>query len=127
MITFTEVTENIVVKVHPVYLDEHSDAMVRRFVFGYYIRIRNEGSEEVQLLRRHWFIQDGRGSVREVEGLGVVGVQPVIRPGDTHEYNSYCVLDTFEGSMQGTYLMQRSNGDRFRVNIPRFVLRAGAN
>ena len=62
-----------------------------------------------------------------VEGEGVVGNQPVIGSGGFHEYNSYCVLETFEGSMEGTYLMQRTNGERFRVVIPRFNLRAAAN
>ena len=127
MIAFTAETDGIVVKVHPVYLDEHSDAIRARFVFGYFIRIENERAEEVQLLRRHWLINDANGHAREVEGSGVVGVQPVIRPGAAHEYSSYCVLETFEGSMEGTYLMQRPSGERFHVTIPRFVLRAMAN
>jgi ApaG protein len=101
--------------------------MARKFVFAYFIRIENHGAGEVQLLRRHWIIRDGNGGVQEVEGEGVVGQQPVLAPGGTHVYNSFCVLPTFEGTMEGTYLMQRESGERFRAQIPRFHLRALAN
>lgn len=127
MVPYEATTEAITVTVRPVYLDQPSDFMRGRFVFGYLIRIQNEGADEVQLLRRHWYISDSAGRVREVEGEGVVGTQPVIPPGGFHEYSSYCVLNSFEGSMEGTYLMQRSSGERFRAAIPRFDLRAGAN
>jgi ApaG protein len=127
MIPYEATTEAITVTVRPVYLDQPSDFMNARFVFGYLIRIANDGLEEVQLLRRHWYIGEVEGKVREVEGQGVVGEQPIIAPGAFHEYSSYCVLSSFEGWMEGTYLMQRTSGDRFRVAIPRFDLRAGAN
>ena len=127
MVSYVETTNEIEVTVRPVYLDGQSDMMNRRFVFGYFVRIDNNGLEEIQLLRRHWFIQDGDGQAREVEGDWVIGIQPVISPGGFHEYNSFCVLGSFEGSMYGTYLMQRPSGDRFRANIPRFNLRAAAN
>jgi len=81
----------------------------------------------VQLLRRHWFIYDANGHTKEVEGEGVVGKQPLIKPDGTHEYNSFCVIETLEGSMEGTYLMKRPNGELFFVVIPRFPLRALAN
>ncbi len=127
MIPYIATTESITVTVRPVYLDGQSDFMVRRFVFGYFIRIENNGLDDVQLLRRHWMIYDGLGRLREVEGEGVIGKQPLIPPGEAHEYNSFCVLETFEGHMEGTYMMERSAGDRFRVAIPRFNLRAAAN
>lgn len=127
MVAYEATTDTIKVIVRPLYLDGQTDVMSGRFVFGYFVRIENEGVLEVQLLRRHWIISDGRGKVEEVEGEGVVGEQPVILPGGAHEYNSYCVLNTFEGSMEGTYLMQRENGERFKVMIPRFNLRAAAN
>ena len=114
-------------RVRPVYLDGQSDPIEKKFVFAYFIRIENHGAEEVQLLRRHWHIIDGSGEAKEVEGEGVVGKQPVITPGKSHEYNSFCVLETFEGTMEGTYLMQRSNGEQFRALIPRFPLRALSN
>ena len=127
MVPYVATTDDITVTVRPVYLDSQSDMINRRFVFAYFIRILNNGTDEVQLLRRHWLIRDSEGRVQEVEGEGVVGEQPIIPPGGDHNYNSFCVLETFEGSMEGTYLMQRSNGDRFRIAIPRFDLRAAAN
>ncbi len=127
MVAYEALTDQIRVTVRPMYLDGQTDIVNGRFVFGYFVRIENEGVDEVQLLRRHWFIGDGRGKVQEVEGDGVVGNQPVIESGGFHEYNSFCILETFEGSMEGSYLMQRSNGERFRVVIPRFNLRAAAN
>ena len=127
MVSFDATTEQITVTVRPVYLDGQSDALARRFVFAYFIRIENGGPDEVQLLRRHWVISDAAGEVREVEGEGVVGQQPVLAPGAAHVYQSFCVLPVMEGAMEGTYLMQRASGERFRIQIPRFPLRAGAN
>ena len=127
MVTYDAITESISVSVRPVYLDGQSDLLARRFVFAYFISIENHGVEEVQLLRRHWIIKGDDGGVQEVEGEGVVGEQPVIPPSGEHNYNSFCVLPTFTGTMEGTYLMQRENGDRFRVEIPLFDLRAQAN
>ena len=127
MTAYTATTNNITVTAQPLYLDGQSDMMEKKFVFAYFIRIENNGDEPIQLLRRHWYIHDGHGGVKEVEGEGVIGKQPVIQPGDAHEYNSLCVLETFEGFMEGTYLMQREDGDRFRITIPRFHLRAAAN
>ena len=72
-------------------------------------------------------IKHGTGKVEEVEGEGVVGQQPVIQDGRAHEYNSYCVLETFEGSMEGFYLMERENGETFSVEIPKFLLKAAVN
>lgn len=127
MIPYVATTAGIKITVRPVYLDGQSDFLERRFVFGYFIRIENNSTHDVQLLRRHWVIRDARGRIQEVEGEGVIGEQPVIVPGASHEYNSFCVLETFEGSMEGTYLMERANGARFRVTIPQFDLRAAVN
>jgi len=127
MVPYFATTHAITVTVRPVYLDGQSDFMRRQMVFGYFIRIENNGRFEVQLLRRHWRIRDGLGQIREVEGEGVVGKTPVILPGKSHQYNSFCVLETFEGTMEGTFLMEREDGERFRVAIPRFDLRAQAN
>ncbi len=127
MITYDATTDRIAVSVRPVYLDGQSDLVARRFVFAYFISITNRSAIEVQLLRRHWIIKDDAGGVQEVEGEGVVGEQPHILPSGMHEYNSFCVLPTFTGTMEGTFLMQRENGERFRVEIPRFDLRAQAN
>jgi ApaG protein len=127
MHTYTATTEAIRVSVRPVYLDGQSDAMQRKFVFAYFIRIENLGTEKVQLMRRHWHIQHANGKLEEVEGEGVIGKQPMLKPGESHDYNSFCILETMEGSMEGTYLMMRPNGSTFSVTIPRFTLRAAAN
>ncbi|MEM8559156.1 MAG: Co2+/Mg2+ efflux protein ApaG [Bacteroidota bacterium] len=127
MVSYAATTEGITIAVRPVYLDGESDAMVVRFVFAYFVRIENDGLGEVQLLRRHWIITDETGKRTEVEGEGVVGQQPVLQPGDVHEYQSFCVLETFTGTMEGTYLMQRESGERFRAQIPRFHLAARVN
>ena len=120
-------TEGVKISVRPVYLDGQSDALSHKFVFAYFINITNERNETVQLLRRHWHIVHSNGRTEEVEGEGVIGQQPVIAPGKIHEYNSFCILETMEGHMEGTYLMKRPNGELFRVTIPRFTLRAAAN
>lgn len=127
MVHYAATTDEVTVSVRPVYLDHQSDPLLRRFVFAYFIEITNRGEEEVQLLRRYWRITDGFGEVKEVEGPGVVGLQPVIGPGQTHRYNSFCVLETMEGTMEGSYLMERARGERFRAAIPLFHLRARAN
>ena len=127
MTTYTATTEGIRITVRPVYLDGRSDVLQRKFVFAYFIRIENGSSQMVQLMRRQWFIRHSSGRIEEVEGEGVVGKQPTIHPGSSHEYNSYCVLETMEGAMEGTYLMKRENGENFRVAIPTFTLRAMGN
>jgi len=81
----------------------------------------------VQLLRRHWFITHETGKVEEVEGEGVIGKQPIIASGKAYEYNSFCILESMEGFMEGTYTMKHADGSLFTVNIPRFILRAMAN
>ena len=127
MVAYDATTDEVTVTVRPVYLDDQSDPVERKFAFAYFVRIANTGTEDVQLLRRRWHIQDDEGRTQEVEGAGVVGQQPVIPPGGSHSYQSFCVLETFTGSMEGTYLMQREHGARFRAQIPRFHLRAMAN
>ena len=127
MIPYTSITDNIRVTVRPVYLDGKSDVMNSRFVFGYFIRIQNEGTDDVQLLKRHWYIHDADGRIQEVEGDGVIGAQPIIAPGENHEYNSFCVLATFTGFMEGFYIMETNRGERFQVTIPRFDLSAASN
>ena len=124
---FSETTEHITVSVRPLYVEGESNVLSRKFVFAYFIRIENNGTDTVQLLRRHWIITHDTGKVEEVEGEGVIGKQPVIAPEQFHEYNSFCILESMEGFMEGTYLMKRSDGTTFKINIPRFTLRAMAN
>jgi ApaG protein len=127
MVHYAATTGEVTVSVRPVYLDQQSDPLGHQFVFAYFVEVTNHGDADVQLLRRRWRITDGFGEVQEVEGAGVVGEQPVIGPGETHRYNSFCVLETMEGAMEGSYLMERARGERFRAAIPRFHLRARAN
>ncbi len=127
MTPFSETTEHIKVSVRPLYIESESNVLSRKFVFAYFIKIENLGYDTVQLLRRHWFITHNTGKVEEVEGEGVIGKQPVIQPGEFHEYNSFCILESLEGFMEGTYLMKRSNGQSFYITVPRFILRAMAN
>jgi ApaG protein len=117
------ITEGIRVTVHPFFLPDHSDPLERRFVFAYQIRIENVGSEPGQLRWRHWYIHDDAEGDSEVEGEGVIGEQPLIAPGGVHEYQSFCVLKGPEGHMEGHYEFERPGGARFRVKVPRFLLR----
>jgi len=127
MSAFSEITENIKVSVRPLYIEAESNILSRKFVFAYFITIENLGTDTVQLLRRHWYITHDTGKVEEVEGEGVIGKQPFITPGRKYEYNSFCILESMEGFMEGTYMMKRLSDEIFKINIPRFVLRAMAN
>jgi ApaG protein len=104
------------------FLPEHSDAGKNQFVFGYTIEIRNTGTIAAQLLSRHWVITDADGDVHEVKGDGVVGEQPILKPGEAFEYQSGSQLSTEVGTMQGTYTMLAEDGTRFDAPIPRFTL-----
>lgn len=117
-----ETTEGVCVEVESRFVPEQSDAVIDRYVFAYRIRIHNHSDITVQLTRRHWIIAEGDGSTREVEGEGVVGEQPVMAPGESHEYMSGAILQGPVGSMQGTYEMKREDGSVFRASIPRFAL-----
>lgn len=117
------ITEGIKVSVDTVYQPEYSSPENDHFMFAYKIRIENLGDYRIQLLRRHWHIFDSKGPKREVEGEGVVGEQPILDPGEKHEYVSGCNLKSDIGSMEGTYLMSRElDGGTFSVQIPKFIL-----
>jgi ApaG protein len=116
------VTDDIRVEVRSRYLAEHSDPDSGRWVFGYAVRITNESERTVKLLSRHWLITDGEGKIEEVRGPGVVGAQPVLRPGDSHEYTSFCPLSTPVGTMEGSYQMTADDRGLFDVEVGRFPL-----
>ncbi len=104
------------------YLPEQSDEAAGRYVFAYTITIRNTGNVTAQLISRHWIITDAQGLVQEVRGLGVVGAQPVLRPGESHEYTSGTAIATPVGTMKGSYQMAAEDGTRFDAPIPEFTL-----
>ena len=104
------------------YLPEQSDEKSGRYVFAYTISIRNSGNATAQLISRHWVITDSQGLVQEVRGLGVVGAQPVLRPGEQHEYSSGTAIATPVGTMRGSYQMVAEDGTRFEATIPEFTL-----
>jgi ApaG protein len=115
-------TRGIRVRVMPVYLPDRSTPEEGSFFFAYRVRITNTGDETVQLMRRHWIITDGHGHVEEVEGPGVVGETPILPPGTTCEYTSFCPLPTSFGTMQGTYQMRTADEETFAVQIGQFSL-----
>ncbi len=110
------------VSVRTTYLPDQSDDSSDQHVFAYTITIANTGTVASQLISRHWIITNGDGSVQEVRGLGVVGEQPLLKPGDTFEYTSGTVITSSAGSMKGSYQMAAEDGIHFDVNIPEFVL-----
>lgn len=122
---FYRQTGGIRVTVRPVFLGSESYPDKGQFVFAYQVRIENVGHETVQLLSRRWLIHDSIGEDTEVVGEGVVGQQPVIAPGQVHEYQSFCVLKSDAGTMEGHYAFVGSNGAGFTAAIPRFELEAG--
>jgi ApaG protein len=119
----TTTTQGVTVSVTTNYLPDYSSPGQEHYVFAYKIDIRNDSEYTVKLLRRHWYIYDANGVVREVEGEGVVGQQPVLEPSDSHQYVSGCNLKTGLGKMRGTYQMERlADGREFTVEIPEFTL-----
>lgn len=115
-------TKDIEVEVEPYYLEDQSDPDDSRYVWGYRVVISNHSANAVRLIQRYWHITDENGLVDEVEGLGVVGEQPHLKPGDSYEYSSGCPLDTPSGMMFGHYQMETDDGETLIVDIPAFSL-----
>lgn len=120
------ITDGITVRVAVNFLPEQSRIEAGKWFWVYHIRIENDGQQAAQLLTRHWRITDSRGMVNLVEGEGVVGEQPVLLPGASHDYVSGCPLTTPMGSMEGHYTFRREDGTLFEVAIPYFPLAAPA-
>ena len=112
----------IAVSAQTQYLPDQSDEKAERYVFAYTITIRNAGSVAAQLVSRHWVITDAEGLVQEVRGLGVVGAQPTLAPGESFEYTSGASIATPVGTMRGSYQMLAADGTRFEAPIPEFTL-----
>lgn len=110
------------VEVTPQFVPDQSDPSKQQFIFAYTVRIKNTGEKPAQVISRHWIITDGNQKVNEVRGLGVVGQQPLLGPGETFEYTSGCPLATPVGTMKGTFLCVGENGVPFDVDIAEFML-----
>jgi ApaG protein len=118
----TATTNGIRVEVRSTYLADRSSPRDNSYLFAYTVRISNVGSETAQLISREWIITTADGEVERVKGPGVVGEQPVLAPGASFEYTSYCPLKTPVGSMQGSYQMVTAAGEKFEAQIAPFTL-----
>jgi len=125
---YHRITDGIRITVRPSFVAEQSRPEAGHFVFTYAVRIENVGTATAQLTHRVWRIHDsiGGGEDQEVQGEGVVGEQPVVAPGAVYEYESFCILKSPQGSMEGAYRFEREDGTAFAAQVPRFVLDAGA-
>jgi len=119
---YSSVTREVRVTVEPIYLEDQSSPADDHYVWAYQIKIENDGVDTVQLINRHWRITDSLGRLQEVHGEGVVGEQPILRPGESFEYTSGTPLATPSGIMAGSYEMETVTGERFEVEIPAFSL-----
>lgn len=115
-------TPRIEIKVATQYVEEESSPSDNRYVFAYTITIKNTGNIPAKLLTRHWIITDSDERVQEVKGVGVVGEQPHLAPGEEFQYTSGTLLETPVGTMEGSYQMITDNGDEFDAEIPAFIL-----
>lgn len=119
---FTKTTRHIKVTATPQFLAEHSEPDDSHYVWAYTIQLENFGEEPVQLLNRHWKITDAKGLTQEVRGEGVIGEQPVLKPGEAYRYTSGTALGTASGMMLGEYEMVTTDGEHFEVEVPAFSL-----
>ena len=115
-------SETVEIKTVSRFLPEQSDLSANRYVFAYHITISNRGEQTVQLLTRHWIITDAEDKVQEVRGEGVIGQQPVLRPGESFEYTSGCSIATPVGTMKGSYFMEADDGRQFDAPVAEFTL-----
>jgi ApaG protein len=119
----SEISQGVKITVETFYQPEYSNPLISEYMFAYRISIENNNAYPVKLLRRHWNIFDSNGSYKEVDGEGVVGVMPVIQPGDQYQYVSGCNLKTEMGKMLGHYTMENlNNHQQFKALIPEFEM-----
>jgi ApaG protein len=114
------------IEVEPRYLPEQSSPEAGLYTFSYTVTVTNVADTALQLIARHWLINDDSGHAQEVKGLGVIGQQPLLAPGTSFRYTSGCRLQAASGTMHGSFFFVSEGGDRFDVPIPIFVLEAGA-
>ena len=122
MIPNDDQSDNISIDVKTLYVESESDPEQNRYVFAYTVTIRNTGGSSARLLTRHWVIRDANGKVQEVQGDGVVGEQPHLKPGEGFQYTSGTMLETSMGTMGGSYLMVNDDGSEFKAPIAEFLL-----
>ncbi len=119
----SKISEGVTISVETFFQPDYSNPVNSEYMFAYRVTIENNNTFPVQLLSRHWYIFDSNGANREVEGEGVIGVQPLINPGEQYQYVSGCNLKSEMGKMHGTYLMENKNNSKsFEVNIPVFEM-----
>jgi ApaG protein len=119
----SKISEGVEVSVEIFYQSDYSKPLNQEFMFAYRVTIENHNTFSIKLLRRHWFIFDSNGEHKEVEGEGVIGIQPILQPTENYQYVSGCNLKTEMGKMHGTYLMENQNNkERFYVKIPSFEM-----
>lgn len=118
---------NIQIDVQPHYVADQSNPLHKVFAFAYTVTVANTGKVAAQLISRHWIIQDESGHTEEVKGLGVVGEQPLLRPGEAFQYTSGCRLRAASGTMHGSYFFVAEDGHRFDAPIATFVLESSAS
>lgn len=119
---YSATTNHILVTVEPLYLEQQSVPVEAHYVWAYTIQVENHSEHAVKLINRYWHITDAQGMVEEVRGAGVVGEQPVLKPGEAFRYTSGANLRTPSGLMQGAYEMEDEAGDRFAIEVPAFSL-----
>ncbi len=121
-IAYEAETQGVVVRVRPAFLDEESSPEENRYIWAYHVEIENRSKRTLQLMTRHWRITDREGRVQEVNGSGVVGQNPVLKPGGRFEYTSGCPLNAPSGMMQGAYNLEDETGAMLEARIPLFAL-----
>ena len=119
---FSKTTKNINISVKPFYLEDQSEPDEQHYVWAYQVTINNFSKETVQLKKRYWKITDSNGTKKEVKGAGVIGEQPILRPGEKYEYTSGAPLNTPSGFMEGYYEMETIDGNKFSATVPLFSL-----
>lgn len=118
----TRITDGFKISVETFYQEEYSRPIENKYIFAYRITIENIGAYTAQLMRRHWYIHDSNGIMREVEGDGVIGQQPILAAHEQHQYVSWCHLFSDVGKMSGYYVFVRQDGETFKVAIPEFSM-----
>ena len=116
------ITSDIKVQVVSKFIPEHTNPDIPRYFFAYWVTITNDSKTTIKLLDRHWEITDATGKLEVVDGEGVIGKQPIIRPGTSFSYNSFCPLETEFGMMTGHYQVKQEDGHFMKINIPKFQL-----